>query len=82
MKARLILILIFLSTLAVITTNGKSKLFSPQDIIILNKTISLNTEMIIGLIILLTLVGLLAIGIIDRIFFSRRKKENHNEEVN
>ena len=82
MKARLILILIFLSTLAVITTNGKSKLFSPQDIIILNKTISLNTEMIIGLIILLTLVGLLAIGIIDRIFFSRKKKEHHNEEVN
>ena len=78
MKARLILILIFISTLAVITTNGKSKLFSPQDIIILNKTISLNTEMIIGLIILLTLVGLLAIGIIDRIFFSKKKKEHHN----
>ena len=82
MKARLILILIFLSTLAVITTNGKSKLFSPQDIIILNKTISLNTEMIIGLIILLTLVGLLAIGIIDKILFSRKKKEHHKEEVN
>ena len=82
MKARLILILIFISTLAVITTNGKSTLFSPQDIIILNKTISLNTEMIIGLIILLTFVGLLAIGVIDRIFFSRRKKEHHNEEVN
>ena len=82
MKARLILILIFISTLAVITTNGKSKLFSSQDIVILSKTVSLNTEMIIGLIILLTLVGLLAIGIIDKILFSRKKKEHHKEEVN
>ena len=54
MKARLLLILIFFSTLTVVLTNGKSTLFASQSLIILNKTIILNSEMIISLIVLTT----------------------------
>ena len=76
MKARLILILIFFSTLTVVLTNGKSTLFAPQSIIILNKTITLNSEMIISLIVLTTLIGVLILGIVDKVFFSRKEKKN------
>jgi putative effector of murein hydrolase LrgA (UPF0299 family) len=76
MKARLILILIFLSTLTVVLTNGKSTLFASQSFIILNKTINLNSEMIISLIVLSTLISVLILGIIDKVFFSRKEKKD------
>ncbi len=76
MKARLLLILIFFSTLTVVLTNGKSTLFASQSLIILNKTIILNSEMIISLIVLTTLIGVLILGIIDKVFFSRKEKKN------
>mgnify|MGYP005667559451 FL=1 len=76
MKARLLLILIFFSTLTVALTNGKSTLFASQSLIILNKTIILNSEMIISLIVLTTLIGVLILGIIDKVFFSRKEKKN------
>ena len=76
MKARLILILIFVSTLTVVLTNGKSTLFASQSLIILNKTITLNSEMIISLIILSTLISVLILGIIDKVFFSRKEKKD------
>lgn len=76
MKARLILILIFFSTLTVVLTNGKSTLFVSQSFIILNKTINLNSEMIISLIVLATLISVLILGIIDKVFFSRKEKKD------
>ena len=76
MKARLILILIFFSTLTVVLTNGKSTLFVSQSLIILNKTINLNSEMVISLIVLSTLISVLILGIIDKVFFSRKEKKN------
>ena len=76
MKARLILILIFFSTLTVVLTNGKSTLFGSQSLIILDKTITLNSEMIISLIVLTTLMGVLILGIVDKVFFSRKEKKN------
>jgi putative effector of murein hydrolase LrgA (UPF0299 family) len=76
MKARLILILIFFSTLTVVLTNGKSTLFASQSFIILNKTINLNSEMIISLIVLSTLISVLILGIIDKVFFSRKEKKD------
>ena len=76
MKARLTLILIFFSTLTVVLTNVKSTLFASQSLIILNKTIDLNSEMIISLIILSTLISVLILGIIDKVFFSRKEKKN------
>ena len=76
MKARLILILIFFSTLTVVLTNGKSTLFASQSFIILNKTINLNSEMIISLIVLAPLISVLILGIIDKVFFSRKEKKD------
>lgn len=76
MKARLLLFLIFFSTLTIVLTNGKSTLFASQSLIILNKTIILNSEMIISLIVLTTLIGVLILGIIDKVFFSRKEKKN------
>jgi hypothetical protein len=76
MKARLILILIFFSTLTVVLTNGKSTLFASQSFIILNKTINLNSQMIISLIVLATLISVLILGIIDKVFFSRKEKKD------
>ena len=76
MKARLILILIFFSTLTVVLTNGKSTLFASKSLIILNKTITLNSEMIISLVVLSTLISVLILGIIDKVFFSRKEKKD------
>ena len=74
MKARLVLFLIFTSTLGVLLTNGKSDLFLAQDILILGKTITLNSEIIISLIILCTLICVLLLGIVDRLIFFRKGK--------
>lgn len=74
MKARLVLFLIFTSTLGVLLTNGKSDLFLAQEILILGKTITLNSEIIISLIILCTLTCVLLLGIVDRLIFFRKGK--------
>ena len=74
MKARLVLFLIFTSTLGVLLTNGNSDLFIAQDILILEKTITLNSEIIISLIILCTLISVLLLGIVDRLLFFWRGK--------
>jgi hypothetical protein len=74
MKARLVLFLIFTSTLGVLLTNGKSDLFLAQEILILEKTITLNSEIIISLIILCTLICVLLLGIVDRLIFFRKGK--------
>jgi len=74
MKARLVLFLIFTSTLGVLLTNGNSDLFIAQDILILGKTITLNSEIIISLIILCTLICVLLLGIVDRLLFFRKGK--------
>ena len=74
MKARLVLFLIFTSTLGVLLTNGKSDLFLAQEILILGKTITLNLEIIISLIILCTLICVLLLGIVDRLLFFRKGK--------
>lgn len=74
MKARLVLFLIFTSTLGVLLTNGKSDLFLAQEILILGKTITLNSEIIISLIILCTLIWVLLLGIVDRLIFFRKGK--------
>lgn len=74
MKARLVLFLIFTSTLGVLLTNGKSDLFLAQEILILGKTITLNSEIIITLIILCTLICVLLLGIVDRLIFFRKGK--------
>ena len=76
MKARLFLILIFITLLVVLLTNGSSDLIPPKETLVFDKKITLNTELIISLIILFTLLGIFSIGVIERLFFSRKEKRN------
>ena len=75
MKARLFLILIFTSILGVLLTNGSSDLIPPREILVSDKKITLNTEVIISLIVLGTLLGVFSIGVIEKLFFSTRKEK-------
>ena len=71
MKARLFLILIFLCITLVITFNDSLNLFPPTKIEFLNKEIVMNSEMIISLIAFFTLILVLCIGIVEKLFFSK-----------
>ena len=73
MKARLLLLLIFLCLLTVLLTNGVFNLFSAREILFLNKQLTLNSELIISLIALSTLLFILVVGVIERIFFTERE---------
>jgi|TARA_B100000287_G_scaffold357254_1_gene348449 hypothetical protein len=75
MKARLFLILIFTTILGVLLTNGSSDLIPPREILVSDKKITLNTEVIISLIVLGTLLGVFSIGVIEKLFFSTRKEK-------
>ncbi len=77
MKARLFLILIFFTILIVIVTNGSYDLINPIEVLVFDKKIILNTELTISLIVLGTLLGVLFIGLIEKIFFS---KDNEKQE--
>jgi len=75
MKARLFLILIFATLLVVLLTNGSSDLIPAKEILVFDKKITLNTELTISLIVLSVLLGVFFIGVIERLFFSRRKEK-------
>lgn len=77
MKARLFLILIFFSILIVIVTNGLYDLINPIEVLVFDKKVILNTELTTSLIVLSTLLGVLFIGLIEKIFFS---KSNEKQE--
>ena len=80
MKARLFLILIFLCITLVITFNDSLNLFSPTKIEFLNKEIIVNSEMMISFIAFFTLIFVLCIGIVERLFFSKRTGEKKGKE--
>ena len=71
MKARLFLILIFTCITLVIIFNDSLNLFSSTKIVFLNKEIMVNTEMMISLIAFFTLILVLCIGIVEKLFFSK-----------
>jgi hypothetical protein len=80
MKARLFLILIFLCITLVITFNDSLNLFSPTKIEFLNKEIIVNSEMMISFIAFFTLIFVLCIGVVEKLFFSRRAGKNKEQE--
>ena len=80
MKARLFLILIFLCITLVITFNDSLNLFSPTKIEFLNKEIIVNSEMMISFIAFFTLLIVLSIGIVEKLFFSRRAGKKKGKE--
>lgn len=80
MKARLFLILIFLCITLVITFNDSLNLFSPTKIEFLNKEIIVNSEMMISFIAFFTLIFVLCVGIVEKLFFSRRAGKKKGKE--
>ena len=80
MKARLFLILIFLCITLVITFNDSLDLFPPTEIEFLNKEIIVNSEMMISFIAFFTLVFVLFIGVVEKLFFSRRAGKKKGKE--
>ena len=80
MKARLYLISIILATTVSLFSYGKLNIFQETNVKFLNKEILLNSEMIISVIVLLTLLLVLIIGLIDRLFFTKKIKELKKED--
>ena len=80
MKARLFLILIFLCITLVITFNDSLNLFPPIKIEFLNKEIIVNSEMMISFIAFFTLIFVLCIGTVEKLFFSRRAGKKKGKE--
>lgn len=80
MKARMFLILIFLCITSVITFNDSLNLFSPTKIEFLNKELIVNSEMMISFIAFFTLIFVLCIGVVEKLFFSRRAGKKKGKE--
>ena len=80
MKARLFLILIFLCITLVITFNDSLDLFPPTEIEFLKKEIIVNSEMMISFIAFFTLIFVLCIGVVEKLFFSGRVGKNKEQE--
>ena len=81
MKARLFLILIFTTLLVVLLTNGSSDLIPAKEILVFDKKITLNTELIISLIVLNVLLGIFFIGVIERLFFLQEKRNKRSSKT-
>ena len=75
MKARLFLILLFLCLSAVMFMKDKYEIFNSFTTLIFNKEITVNTEIIISLIVLITLMFLFLIGGIEKLFFYKNKEK-------
>ena len=80
MKARLFLILIFLCMTLVLTFNDYLNLFPPAKKEFLNKEIIVNSEMMITFIAFFTLIFVLCIGVVEKLFFSRRVGKKRGKE--
>ena len=74
MKARLFLILIFLTVLTVLITNDKFTLNEPFIFFVYGKEITVGTELTLAVTVLTTLFGVLIVGILEALFFSKKSK--------
>ncbi len=81
MQARLFLILIFICMLTVMLSNDTTNLFIPIDIILFEKKVQLNSEIVIALIMLSTLIMVLIAGLLNRIFFYTGSKKRKNKKT-
>ena len=71
MQARLFLILLSVGILVVLLTNGNIELFLPFEFILFERRVKINSEIVIALIMLATLLITFIVGIISKLFFSR-----------
>ena len=74
MKARLFLILIFLTVLTVLLINNKFTLIEPFIFLVYGKEITVGAELAVAVIVLTTLFGILIVGILKALFFSKKSK--------
>lgn len=81
MQARLLLILIFISLLMVLLTNDATSLFNPIDITLFEKKIQLNSEIVVAFTMLSTLIIVLVVGLLNRIFFYPDSKKKRDEKT-
>ena len=81
MQARLFLILIFISMLMVMLSNDATNLFIPIDITLFEKKIQLNSEIVVALTMLSTLIIVLVVGLLNRIFFYPDSKKKRGEKT-
>ena len=81
MQARLFLGLIFFAILLVLLTNGKLNLLNPFEVILFQKSVQINSEMIVAFIMLSTLVGVFFIGVLNRLLSYKGNKKSKKEEL-
>ena len=75
MRPRLYLISIIVAIVVSLLTYGKLDIFQETQINFLNKELILNSEIVISLIVLTTLLFVLAIGLIDKLFTTKKPKK-------
>ena len=80
MRARLYLFSIIFAGISSLFTYGKLKIFEDTLITVLNKELVLNSEMIITLIVASTIVFVLLIGLLDKLFSSKRHEKTIEKE--
>ena len=67
--------------LVVMLSNDTMNLFIPIDIILFEKKLQLNSEIVIALIMLSTLIMVLIVGLLNRIFFYTGRKKRKNKKT-
>ena len=72
MRPRLYLISIIVAIVVSLLTYGKLDIFQETQFNFLNKELILNSEIVISLIVLTTLLFVLVIGLIDKLFTKRK----------
>ena len=75
MRPRLYLISIIVAIVVSLLTYGKLDIFQETQINFLNKELILNSEIVISLIVLTTLLFVLVIGLIDKLFTTKKPKK-------
>ena len=64
----------FLAVLTALITNDKFTLIEPFIFLVYGKEITFGTELTIAMIVLATLFGILIVGILEALFFSKKSK--------
>jgi len=81
MQARLFLILLSVGILVVLLTNGNMELFLPFEFILFERKVKINSEIVIALIMLATLLITFIVGIISKLFFSRSLEKAEKRKI-
>ena len=81
MQARLFLILLSVGISVVLLTNGDMELFLPFEFILFERKVKINSEIVVALIMLATLLITFIVGLISKLFFSRSLEKAKERKV-